>query len=225
MQKYHFYFFSLFLTTFIQTDDQPIKKNSLKLKKTDKLRRPSPIAYHLATSGYTGGSNQSATGTIPVSKGGTGVTSLTPYAIITGGITSNSPIQQVSGLGVIGDVLTSNGPGTLPTWQNASVVIGGVQSITGDSGGALTGANVNFTGATTGLLFSGSGTTQTLTGTLSVGHGGTGASTLTAHGVLIGQGTSPVIATTPGTNGQVLVGSTGANPAFITPTAKSSSQK
>jgi len=51
-------------------------------------------------------------------------------------------------------------------------------------------------------------------GTAVVAGGGTGATTLTAHGVLVGEGTGPVVATTPGTTGQVLIGSTGADPAF-----------
>ena len=38
--------------------------------------------------------------------------------------------------------------------------------------------------------------------------------TYTAHGVLIGEGTGSVVATTPGTTGQVLIGSTAADPAF-----------
>lgn len=40
--------------------------------------------------------------------------------------------------------------------------------------------------------------------------------TYTAHGVLIGEGTSSIVATAVGTNGQVLLGSTGADPAFGT---------
>ncbi len=40
--------------------------------------------------------------------------------------------------------------------------------------------------------------------------------TYTAHGVLIGEGTGSIVATAPGTNGQVLLGSTGADPAFAT---------
>ncbi len=38
--------------------------------------------------------------------------------------------------------------------------------------------------------------------------------TLTAHGVVIGEGTSPMAATAVGATGQVLIGSTGADPAF-----------
>jgi len=49
---------------------------------------------------------------------------------------------------------------------------------------------------------------------LSVSQGGTGDNTLTIHGVLVGAGTSPVAALTAGTTGQLLVATTGANPAF-----------
>ena len=59
-------------------------------------------------------------GTLVVSNGGLGVSSLTPYAIIAGGSTSSGPTQQVSGLGLATQVLTSNGPGALPSWQNST---------------------------------------------------------------------------------------------------------
>src|SRR5215510_4749910 len=52
--------------------------------------------------------------------------------------------------------------------------------------------------------------------------GGTGAQTLTNHGVLLGQSTGAIVATTAGTNGQVLVGSTSADPAFATLTSTGS---
>jgi hypothetical protein len=51
---------------------------------------------------------------------------------------------------------------------------------------------------------------------LTVPQGGTGRATLTAHGVLVGEGTSAVTQLTAGSNGQVLVGSTGADPVFAT---------
>lgn len=43
-----------------------------------------------------------------------------------------------------------------------------------------------------------------ITGTLPVGNGGTGATTLTSHGVLIGNGTSAVTTVSPGSSGNVL---------------------
>lgn len=49
-----------------------------------------------------------------------------------------------------------------------------------------------------------------------VPYGGTGVSTLTDHGVLVGSGASAITALTVGTNGQLLIGSTGADPVFAT---------
>jgi hypothetical protein len=69
-----------------------------------------------------------ATG-LPVAGGGTGDASFTAYAVITGGTTSTGALQNVSGVGTSGQVLTSNGAGALPTWQAG----GG-----GGSGSALT---------------------------------------------------------------------------------------
>lgn len=54
---------------------------------------------------------------------------------------------------------------------------------------------------------------------ITVPFGGTGTATLTANGVLVGEGTGSVAVTAAGTNGQVLVGSTGADPAFTTLTS------
>ena len=51
---------------------------------------------------------------------------------------------------------------------------------------------------------------------LLVADGGTGVSTLLDHGVLVGSGTDPVTVLAVGTNGQVLIGSTGADPVFGT---------
>jgi len=53
------------------------------------------------------------------------------------------------------------------------------------------------------------------TGTLPVSRGGTGAATLTAHGVVIGNSTSAVAVTSAGTTGQILEsGGASANPSF-----------
>lgn len=58
--------------------------------------------------------------------------------------------------------------------------------------------------------------TGAATGQVNVAHGGTGASTLTSHGVLVGEGTSAVVGITAGTTGQLLQGATGADPSFAT---------
>ena len=49
-------------------------------------------------------------------------------------------------------------------------------------------------------------------GTLGVDQGGTGASTLTDHGVLLGSGTDPITALGAMTDGQLVIGKTGADP-------------
>lgn len=54
--------------------------------------------------------------------------------------------------------------------------------------------------------------TYTNTGTRTVANGGTGATTLTSHGVLHGNGTGAIQATAEMSNGQVLVGATGGVP-------------
>jgi hypothetical protein len=57
------------------------------------------------------------TNALTVPNGGTGVTSATAYALLTGGTTSTGAFQTVSGTGTSGQVLTSAGAGALPTWQ------------------------------------------------------------------------------------------------------------
>jgi hypothetical protein len=62
----------------------------------------------------------SAAGPLPVSRGGTGDSSLTAYAVLAGGTSSTTPIQSVASLGLSGQVLTSNGAGMLPTFQTVT---------------------------------------------------------------------------------------------------------
>lgn len=58
--------------------------------------------------------------TITVPFGGTGNTTFTAFSVICAGVTATAAFQNVSGVGLSGQVLTSNGGGTLPTWQNAT---------------------------------------------------------------------------------------------------------
>jgi len=69
---------------------------------------------------YSTSSSALTAGTLPVAAGGTGITTTTPYAVVAGGTTSTGALQQVSGLGSSGQVLTSSGAGALPTWQTPS---------------------------------------------------------------------------------------------------------
>lgn len=67
-----------------------------------------------------------AFGTAVVAGGGTGVTSATAYAVLTGGTTATGAFQSVASVGTAGQVLTSNGAGALPSFQAAP----GIQSAT-----------------------------------------------------------------------------------------------
>lgn len=57
---------------------------------------------------------------VTVPFGGTGDASFTAYSVICGGTTSTAALQNVSGVGSSGQVLTSNGASALPTWQASS---------------------------------------------------------------------------------------------------------
>lgn len=117
----------------------------------------------------------------------------------------------------------------------ANILVGGL--VQGTAGGVVQPRNAflevlsNLSGA--GLVFrqsSTTGGTRTMTGTanqiaVANGDGTSGIPTwslagphnftsLTDHGVLVGSGTSPIDALAVGTNGQLLIGQTGADPAF-----------
>jgi hypothetical protein len=153
----------------------------------------------------TGGANISITGTasIPIVN----VAGTTNHSVLVGtGATGMTSLTA----GTTGQVLTGV-TGSDPVF--ASPAASSI-SITGNTGGVLTGSAFTFTAGTTGLSFGGSGTTETLSGTLVVANGGTGRTTLTAHGVLLGNGTTAITQLAAAATGATLMGSTGADPAF-----------
>lgn len=56
---------------------------------------------------------------IEVAFGGTGNASLTAYAVVCGGTTATGALQSIASVGTADQVLTSNGAGALPTFQDA----------------------------------------------------------------------------------------------------------
>jgi hypothetical protein len=128
---------------------------------------------------------------VTVAQGGTGRASTTAYAVICGGTTSTSAEQSIAGVGTTGQVLTSNGAGALPTFQDAaggfaagtavvfaqtSAPTGWTKSTTHDnkalrvvSGAASSGGSVAFTTAFA---------SQTPAGSVSVSGGSVGSTTL-----------------------------------------------
>ena len=119
-----------------------------------------PVATTAPTDGqslfYSVSTGQYAPGILPTAGGGTGLTTPSTYQLLAGPATSGGALQQISGVGTSGQVLTSNGASSLPTWQTVS------------SGGSGTVTSVAAAGPTG--LFSWSSavtTTGTLTATLS----------------------------------------------------------
>ncbi len=64
---------------------------------------------------------------VTVANGGTGVSSLTTYAVLLGGTTTTGPVQD-AGTGSNGQVLTSQGPGAKPIWSAAGTGSGTVNT-------------------------------------------------------------------------------------------------
>jgi hypothetical protein len=156
------------------------------------------------TAGTTGLSFAAATdtitlsGTLDVDNGGTGQTSYTDGQLLIGNSTG-STLTKSTLTGGTGITIT-NGSGSI--------------SIAADNNGTVT--SVGVSGGTTGLTTSGGPITTsgtiTLGGTLIVANGGTGATSLTNGGILLGSGVGAITATAQPTDGQLLVGTTGADP-------------
>ena len=163
--------------------------------------------------GNTGGApSWSALTGIGVTSFSAGTTGLTPSTGTTGAVTlAGTLVAANGGTGqssyTIGDLLYASGSTALSKLADVAT---GNALISGGVGVAPSWGKI--------------GLTTHVSGTLEVGNGGTGATSLTTRGVLIGNGTSAVSATAAGTSGQVLVGYTGADPSWanLTSTAVTS---
>lgn len=128
---------------------------------------------------------------------------------------------RIRGLSTLGPVITdATGLLSSSSYQTALNNLAG--AVTSGSYLRGNGTNIALSTIQTGdVAFSAiSGTaslTSQVTGILPVTNGGTGASTLTAHDVLIGNGAGVVTAITPSTSGKVLTSNgTGSDPSFQT---------
>lgn len=167
---------------------------------------------------------------LAVADGGTGVATLADAGVVVG---NGTGVVQVTDAGTSGQVLTSNGTGVDPTFQSFpgggdALTTNPLDQFASTTSAEFSGVITDETG--TGLVVLGTsptlttpnlGTPSVLTLTnatgLPVAGGGTGASTLTDAGVLIGNGTGVVQATSAGTSGQVLTSNgIGVDPTFQT---------
>ena len=155
-----------------------------------------------------------------------------PSDITAGDLLYGSAAHAVSalGIGANGTVLQVGG-GALGWAALNATTVGLANNLTGGAQGSLpyqSGANAtamlakNAT-ATRYVANTGAGNdpawdqidlTNGVKNRLPVGNGGTGLATLTAHGVVVGEGASDVAVTAAGGTGTVLVGNAGADPSF-----------
>ena len=120
--------------------------------------------------------------------------------------------QTISGSGAT-ITLGATGTVTISAIANASLANSTV-TISGHS--VALGGSLNLAaGDVSGLAaIATSGAITDATGTLLVGHGGTAQTSFTAHGVILGNGSSGLGVTAVGPTNQVLIGNTGADPSW-----------
>jgi hypothetical protein len=78
------------------------------------------LSANVTLLGSSIGLTDEVTGTLPITNGGTARTSFTAYSLLAGGTTSTGSLQSLVDVGTVGQVLTSNGAGALPSWSTNS---------------------------------------------------------------------------------------------------------
>ncbi len=165
----------------------------------------------------------SLAGTLNVANGGTGQTTYTDGQLLIGNTTGNTLAKATLTAGT--NVSITNGAGAI-TINATDQFVGTVTSVSGTgtvNGITLTGTVTSTGDLTLGGTLSGVSLTTQVSGTLPVGNGGTGATTLTANNVLLGNGASAVQVVAPGASGNVLT-SNGTTWQSTTPAATGASK-
>ena len=166
-------------------------------------------SYYLAAANFTG--------TLAVNRGGTGAATFTD-----GGVLLGSGTGAISAMAVLADGEMIVGDGTTdPVAESGATLRTSIGVGTGDSP-QFTGVNVGHASDTTvtrassgdlnvegNLIYRAGGTD------VPVSDGGTGASTFTDGGVLLGSGTSAITATAVLGDGEILIGDASGDPTTL----------
>lgn len=153
-------------------------------------------------------------GTLPIAQGGTGATTASNARTNFGATTLGSNLFTITNPSAVtfprfnaDNTVSSLNAADFRTAIGAGTGGGSVSSVSGTgtvNGITLTGTVTSTGNLTLGGTLSGVDLTTQVTGTLPVANGGTGAASLTANNVLLGNGTSAVQVVAPGTAGNVL---------------------
>ncbi|HDR9148909.1 hypothetical protein [Burkholderia vietnamiensis] len=175
------------------------------------------------TGGTISGVTVTTSSPISATSGGTGRNALNANSVLIG--EGSSPINFAAPGATTGVPLVSNGSTADPSFGTASVAGGGTGRTTLAAHGVLLGegtAAINQTTAGTAgqPLLSGGASADPNWGTLAPVAGGTGLTTIPAHGVMLGEGTGNVATVGPSpTTGQALISQgASADPVFGYPT-------
>jgi hypothetical protein len=150
----------------------------------------------------------------PVANGGTGATTAGNARTNLGSTTLGSNLFTITNPGAVtfprfnaDNTVSSLDAASFRTAIGAGTGGGTVSSVSGTgtvNGISLSGTVTSSGSLTLGGTLSGVNLTTQVTGTLPVGNGGTGAASLTANNVILGNGTSAVQVVAPGATGNVL---------------------
>lgn len=162
---------------------------------------------------------------VSVADGGTGASTLLEHALLVG-----SGVAAISTLavGTTGTIVTGV-TGADPVWTTATypattsqgdvIYSSADNTIVGLAKDATATRYIANTGASNNPAWAQVDLSNGVTNTLAVGNGGSGATTFTDHGILVGSGASAFTALGSATDGQLPIGSTGADPVLATLTA------
>jgi len=168
-----------------------VETDTKKLKMGDGATAWNGLAYDFSPQNnvaITGGSITGITD-LAVADGGTGASTLTDHGILLGsGTAAVTPLAAATN-------------GQIPIGSTGADPVLATIAGTADEVDVSVGAGTITIGLVNPLI---------------AGKGGTGASTLTDHGILLGSGTDAVTPLAAATNGQIPIGSTGADPVLAT---------